>query len=235
MSASYFISDLHLDPARPEISRAFYHFLSNLHNRDTLYILGDLFESWVGDDDDSELAGACGAALSRFTGTGAACYLMHGNRDFLVGQAFCARAGVQLLPDPSVIDLNGTRTLLLHGDSLCTADTAYQTFRQKVRSPAWRAEISAKSLAERRELALQLRELSHEAKSNKAQDIVDVSPGAVAQAMREHAVRHLIHGHTHRPGTHTLAEGQRWVLGDWESGGTGLKVTSEEWTLFNIL
>jgi UDP-2,3-diacylglucosamine hydrolase len=167
--SSFFISDLHLHPARPDLIGALEGFLLQHSRCDAMYILGDLFEAWIGDDDDTALAAQTARLLRSFSDGGPALYLMHGNRDFLLGQAFCARAGAILLPDPSVVDLYGTPTLLMHGDSLCTTDVHYQTFRRQARTVQWQADMLGRSLSERRQLAVQLRAISRESLSNKAE------------------------------------------------------------------
>ena len=222
MTLQYFISDLHLDPARPRVTEAFAAFLRHNTACDSLYILGDLFETWVGDDDDSPLAGQVRALLMAFSAAGPAVYLMPGNRDFLLGNTFCTEVGAQLLPDSTVINLHGKPTLLMHGDSLCIEDTAYQAFRLKVRSPEWRADVLGRNLEERRSLATELRAMSGEQQSNKADDIMDATPSEVARVMTEHGVTQMIHGHTHRPKRHTEPSGSRWVLGDWHEHGWAL-------------
>lgn len=227
MSSTLFISDLHLDPARPAVTGALAGFLEQHRNCTALYILGDLFESWVGDDDDTALADEVRGLLRRFTDSGPALFIMQGNRDFLLGEAFCRATGARLLPDPSVISLCGIPTLLMHGDSLCTADIDYQAFRRTSRDPAWQRDVLGRSLQQRRDLASQLRQMSKTANSNKAEDIMDVSPAEVRDKLREYRVRQLIHGHTHRPARHEHPDGVRWVLGDWDRDGWVLEVTSE--------
>lgn len=236
MKPTLFISDLHLDDKRPDILRAFLHFLEReAPAAQALYILGDLFEAWVGDDDDSPLADTCRSALRRVSESGTRVYFMHGNRDFLLGERFAADTGSELLPDPCVVDLYGTPTLLMHGDSLCTADTAYMELRQQVRSPEWQQSLLAQPLTQRRQLARQLRTASAEANSNKAEDIMDVTPAAVREVMAAHRCQRLIHGHTHRPAVHDLAiEGQaaqRIVLGDWDSHRWVLRVDEDGFSL----
>lgn len=216
MSSTLFISDLHLDSARPAITRALAEFLSASHHCQRLYILGDLFESWIGDDDDSPIAREVAGLLRDYSAAGPDLFIMQGNRDFLLGEAFCQQAGAQLLPDPTVVDLYGEPTLLMHGDSLCTLDSEYQKFRYTARNSQWQSELLARSLDERRALASQLRDMSKMANSNKAQDIMDVTPAEVENVMRDFGVKQLIHGHTHRPARHKMATGQRWVLGDWD-------------------
>ena len=234
--ATLFISDLHLEPTRPGITALFLDFLEQrARHAEALYILGDLFEAWIGDDDDAELGGMVADALRTLTRQGVPTYFMHGNRDFLLGERFAAASGMQLLPESVVIDLAGERVLLLHGDTLCTDDVEYQAFRAQVRDPAWRARILALPLAPRRALASQMRETSRQAARQKAADIMDVNPTAVDQALRAHRVRRLIHGHTHRPAIHhwTL-DGQsatRAVLGDWYNQGSVLVGDVAGWRL----
>jgi UDP-2,3-diacylglucosamine hydrolase len=235
MSDTLFISDLHLDSSRPAVTRALAGFLQQHHGCDALYVLGDLFEAWLGDDDDSPLAAEVAALFKDFTASGTPLYLMQGNRDFLLGQDFCHAVGAQLLPDPTVIELYGQPTLLMHGDSLCTADGGYQEFRKTARDPAWQAEILGHTLDERRAFAVTLRAMSKDANSNKADDIMDVSPTTVTSEMENHQVRQLIHGHTHRPARHDIATGTRWVLGDWESHGWYIRADSEAIILNNFI
>ncbi len=227
MSRSYFISDLHLHEARPAITRALATFLDGHRDCDALYILGDLFEAWLGDDDDSAIAREVTGLLRDFSAAGPALYLMQGNRDFLMGKNFAAATGATLLPDPTVIDLYGTPTLLMHGDSLCTGDTQYMAFRQQARDPAWQAQLLSQSLEERRELARNLRAMSAEANSNKAEDIMDVTPSEVVREMQAAGVECMIHGHTHRPARHEEPGGVRWVLGDWEELGWVIEASAE--------
>ncbi len=226
-----FISDLHLDPERPGITRAFFDLLKGeARQADALYILGDFFEAWIGDDDDSELHGQVRDALKALTDSGVACFLMHGNRDFLIGQQFAQASGCQLLADPTVVELYGKPALLMHGDSLCTGDQEYQAFRAQVRSEPWQQVVLSKSLAERRLLAQQLRANSKDSNSNKAEDIMDVTPAEVVKALESAHCELLIHGHTHRPAIHQLAtaqgKAQRIVLGDWTEQGWLLRYPS---------
>jgi UDP-2,3-diacylglucosamine hydrolase len=207
LSSTLFISDLHLDPARPGVTRALADFLQQHSDCESLYILGDLFEAWVGDDDDSSLAVQVRGLLRDFSAAGPALYIMRGNRDFLLGEAFCGTVGAQLLDDPTPIDLHGVPTLLMHGDSLCTADSDYQDFRTTVTDPVWQTRVLARSLDQRRGLAAELRAMSGEANSNKAADIMDVTRDEVEKVMRAHGVRQLIHGHTHRPTRHEEVSG----------------------------
>ena len=217
---TYFISDLHLDETRPAVTRAFFHYLELwAGNCDALYILGDFFEVWVGDDDDAQLASQVKAKLKTFAESGSKLYFMHGNRDFLVGENFCLQTGTTLLPDPTVIDLYGTPTLLMHGDSLCTQDSEYMAFRAQARSPQWQQQLLSQPLAARRALAKQLREQSQSMNALKAEDIMDVTPSEVTAIMEQHNCQRLIHGHTHRPKRHQLLikqqDAERIVLGDW--------------------
>ena len=235
MSYTLFISDLHLSPSRPDLTRAREEFLCRHHDCENLYILGDLFETWVGDDDDSGLAVHVSSLLAGFCASGAALFLMQGNRDFLLGADFAAVTGATLLSDTVVIDLYGKPTLLMHGDSLCTMDEEYQAFRKTARSPAWQAQLLAKSLAERHQIADELRSMSSQANSQKAEDIMDITPSEVVEQMKLHGVRQLIHGHTHRPARHEEPSGLRWVLGDWDEQGWYIEATEEEIKLINFV
>ena len=234
MSSTLFISDLHLDPARPGVTRALADFLQQHSDCESLYILGDLFEAWVGDDDDSSLAVQVRGLLRDFSAAGPALYIMRGNRDFLLGEAFCGTVGAQLLDDPTPIDLHGVPTLLMHGDSLCTADSDYQDFRTTVTDPVWQTRVLARSLDQRRGLAAELRAMSGEANSNKAADIMDVTRDEVEKVMRAHGVRQLIHGHTHRPTRHEEVSGVRWVLGDWDTQGWAIEAARNKVNLYNF-
>jgi UDP-2,3-diacylglucosamine hydrolase len=221
-----FISDLHLDPGRPDILRQFRRFAEAYGPKaGAVYILGDFVEYWIGDDDSEHGLDTAFDQLGRMTGQ-TPVYLMHGNRDFLIGPAFAAQYGIQLLQDPAVIDLHGHRTLLLHGDTLCTDDLQYQAFRRMVRDERWQREFLQKPLAERRQIVMGLRATSKQATQDKPDDIMDVNTGAVAATMEQHGVTRLIHGHTHRPHVHKLVinnmPAQRIVLGDWYSKGNVL-------------
>ena len=232
MATTLFISDLHLDPARPAITALFLRFLAGpARQAEALYILGDLFEAWVGDDDDQPEYGRVTEALRAVADRGVSIGVMHGNRDFLMGENFSARTGCRLLTDPTVIDLGGVPTLLLHGDTLCTDDTQYQSLRATVRDPRWQRAFLARPLEERRRLAADLRETSREHTARKDEAIMDVNARAVTRAFREHGVQRMIHGHTHRPGVHTLTvDGvrvERIVLGDWYEQGSVLWCTPQ--------
>mgnify|MGYP001549628697 CR=1 FL=1 len=234
MSSTLFISDLHLDPARPASTRALANFLQNNGHCERLYILGDLFEAWVGDDENSPLADEVREMLRRFSANGPALYIMPGNRDFFLGQDFCAQVDGYLLDDPTVVDLFGEPTLLMHGDSLCTADHDYQAFRRTARDPEWQARVMASSLEERRALAAELRAKSREATSNKPADIMDVTLSEVDRVMREHGVSRMIHGHTHMPAEHPAACGTRGVLGDWTERGWAIEASRHSVKLYNF-
>lgn len=234
--ATLFVSDLHLDPARPVTTALFLDFLARqARQAEACYILGDLFEAWIGDDDDTELGRVVVNALRSLADSGVPVYFLHGNRDFLIGPRFASESGIQLLPETEVIDLYGEPVLLLHGDTLCTDDVDYQAFRAQVRNPVWQARLLEQPLAQRRALAGQLRETSRQAIQLKATDITDVNPAAVNQALRAHGVRRMIHGHTHRPAIHewTLEKlpVRRAVLGDWYVQGSVLRCDEAGWCL----
>lgn len=230
------ISDLHLEQERPDISRAFLHFLeSRAREAEALYILGDFFEVWIGDDAISSFQRSIAQALRQLSDSGTRIYLMHGNRDFMIGQAFCREAGCTLLRDPSLVELAGEKVLLMHGDSLCTQDEAYMRLRRWLRNPLALFILRHLPLAARRKLARKLRNESREQTRMKASDIVDVTPAEVPRIMAAHGVRTLIHGHTHRPAVHQLQvagqPAQRIVLGDWDSQGWALQVDGKNWQL----
>ena len=216
-----FISDLHLEESRPDITEAFLGFLDGKASGvDQLYILGDFFEAWIGDDERTPLQEQIATALRKLRDSGTRIFLMHGNRDFLIGQDFCDRAGATLLDDPTVIDLYGTPTLLMHGDSLCTADVEYQKFRANMRNPQWQQMILQRPLKDRQQMARQLREISMAKNQGKEEFIMDVTPEEVVKHLETHGVQRMIHGHTHRPAVHELtangSPAKRIVLGDWD-------------------
>lgn len=226
------ISDLHLEQERPDISRAFLHFLeTRAAQAQALYILGDFFEAWIGDDAISPFQRSIAQALRQLSERGTRIYLMHGNRDFLLGKAFCREAGCTLLPDPCVIELNGERVLLMHGDSLCTQDTSYMKLRRWLRNPISLFILRNLPLSTRHKLARKLRNESRTQTRMKASEIIDVTPDEVPRIMAAHGVRTLIHGHTHRPATHQLQvngqPAQRIVLGDWDKQGWALQVDKQ--------
>lgn len=231
-----FISDLHLDPVRPKVTQLFIEFLASA-DAAAVYILGDLFEAWVGDDmvtgDEPEFA-----AMRALQDRGIPLYVMRGNRDFLLGERFAELAGAELLPDPTVIDLHGERTLLMHGDSLCTDDTKHQEFRAMVHDPNWQATFLQMPLDDRLALARTVRQESTNRNAALADYLMDVNEGAVAEAMREQGVRTLIHGHTHRPAVHEFsldgAPARRIVLGDWYEQGSQLYCLRDDRKLLNM-
>lgn len=225
--ATLFISDLHLDDARPRLVEAFEDLLaSEARSMQALYILGDLFESYIGDDDDAPLNARVARTTRKVRDAGVPVYFMHGNRDFLLGRDYAGRAGMTLIDDPAVVELSGERVLLMHGDTLCTDDTAYLQFRKLVRDPAWQRAFLAKPLAERRAFAAQARGESRRHTASAKPEIMDVNQAAVETAMRAHGVRRLIHGHTHRPATHHFntdgLKAERIVLGDWYDQASSL-------------
>lgn len=225
MSRALFISDLHLSGERPESGEQFIRFLRHeARDAQALYILGDLFEYWIGDDELEDVPGdplgrQVAQGLRQLSEAGVALYLMHGNRDFLIGKRFCAAAGAQLLEDPSVAELDGERFALLHGDTLCIDDLPYQAWRRICRSTAWQREFLAKPREQRRVAVLGYREQSKAAVRAKAPEIMDANVGAVCDAFRRSGMTRMIHGHTHRPAHHRhMVDGkacERWVLPDW--------------------
>ena len=226
--STLFISDLHLCAGRPLSNRSFFDFLRHqAAGASALYILGDLFEYWVGDDDlDDAFNASVVAALAGLAAAGVPVYLMHGNRDFVIGEAFARASGATLLPDPSLIDLHGQATLLMHGDTLCTLDAQYQAFRREARSPQWVDKLLRQPLAERKTAVEALRRKSEQEKRTKPAEIMDVAPDEVEAVLRRYHYPRLIHGHTHRPARHVHAvDGhicERWVLADWYRGGSYL-------------
>lgn len=220
-----FISDLHLDDVRPETTAQFIDLLArDCHGIEALYILGDLYEAWIGDDDDSALAQMTQKALADCRASGTRLFVQRGNRDFLLGPQFAERIGAQLLPDYAVISCAGTPTLLMHGDLLCTEDREYLAFRNQVRNPAWQQHFLSQPLAARRIFAEQARQASQSRQqglkeTQQLETITDVTPDAVLSTMRRYGVTRMIHGHTHRPARHALdldgLPAERIVLGDW--------------------
>jgi UDP-2,3-diacylglucosamine hydrolase len=217
---SFFVADLHLTDERPAATGRFFRFLQEqATGADALYILGDLFEAWVGDDHDEQVAHETAQHLKSLAESGTPVYFMHGNRDFMLAERYAAQSGMSLLADPARIDLYGVPTLLMHGDTLCTGDTAYQTFRRQVRHPLMLALLKRLPMALRRLLAQQARSGSESAKTGKSAEIMDASAAEVVRVLREHQASRLIHGHTHRPARHIHAvdghDCERWVLPDW--------------------
>lgn len=227
------ISDLHLDDERPHITALFEHYLAGDEARgaDAVYILGDLVEAWIGDDDDAELPARIAAAARALRDHGVPVYFMAGNRDFLLGEEFAARAGLTLIEDGVVHDLHGTPTLLMHGDLLCTDDVVYQQVRREVRTPEWKRQVLAMPLEARRAFAAKSRADSRAHTGSTGEAIMDVNQQAVETAMRAAGVTRLIHGHTHRPAIHDFTldgtPAQRIVLGDWYEHGSVLRVDAD--------
>ena len=222
-----FISDLHLSAERPAITEDFVRFLQGrAREAQALYILGDLFEVWLGDDMILPDYQPAIAAMKALSDSGVALHIMHGNRDFFMGERLMQLCGASLLADPAVIDMDGIPTLLMHGDTLCTDDVEYMKFRAMVRNPDWQREVLAKSPEQRLALAKQFRDISRNETGNKAEAIMDVNQAEVERVMRQHRVTRLIHGHTHRPARHEFElDGQpvqRLVLGDWYEQGSML-------------
>jgi len=230
------ISDLHLEEERPDITRAFLDLLDGrARAAESLYILGDFFEAWIGDDAMSPFQLSICKALRELSDSGTQVFLMHGNRDFMIGKAFCKAAGCTLLSDPSVVQLNGEPVLLMHGDSLCTRDEGYIRMRRYLRNPLTLWVLRHLPLGTRHKLARKLRSESRAQTRMKANDIVDVTPEEVPRIMAQYGVRILIHGHTHRPAIHKLQVGddaaKRIVLGDWDRQGWALQVDEQGFQL----
>lgn len=230
------ISDLHLQEERPDITRAFLDLIAGrARDAQALYILGDFFEVWIGDDAMSPFQRSICQALRELSDSGTQIFLMHGNRDFMIGRAFCKAAGCTLLPDPSVVQLNGEPVLLMHGDSLCTRDEGYIRMRRYLRNPVTLFVLRNLPKSTRYKLARKLRNESRSQTRMKANDIVDVTPEEVPNVMQQFGVRTLIHGHTHRPAIHKLQIGdqaaRRIVLGDWDKQGWAVQVDEQGFQL----
>lgn len=229
--ATLFISDLHLEDKRPEITAILLAFLRDTaRGSDALYILGDLFEFWIGDDVLTDTARRVAVELEALSRSGVPVSFLHGNRDFLVGEVYANAAGMQLLPESLVVDLYGRPTLLLHGDTLCTDDVEYQAFRQQVRNPAFQTMFLTQTVDQRLAMAASARDASKQHTGKADMAIMDVSPAAVQKTFEQSATRHMIHGHTHRPAVHehALSDGsraERIVLADWYQSGSYLAVT----------
>lgn len=229
--STLFISDIHLEDTRPEAFEWLRAFLSGpAREAEAVYILGDLFEYWIGDDAPPPTARRLAREISDLVHLGVACHFMHGNRDFLLGEDYAAKARLRLLPETQVVALYGTPTLLLHGDTLCTDDVEYQAFRRQARDPAWQAAILKLPVEERLKLAREARDASVRHTGSTATDIMDVNEQAVREAFATHGVSHMIHGHTHRPAVHRheLADGsqaERVVLADWYGAASYLEVS----------
>jgi len=235
---TYFIADLHLAQNRPDITACFLSFLkTDAIEAQTLYILGDLFEYWLGDDDDTPFIQDVANALKQLSQSGVTIYYIHGNRDFLLGKKYATQAGMTLLPEIKVIDLYDQQVVIMHGDTLCTRDVAYQAFRKKSRSWWWQAMVKSLPLFIRRKMAENYRIKSAKATAVKTQEIMDVTNTEVVRCLEEHQSQLLIHGHTHRPDIHQLTannqDAKRIVLGDWYEQGAWLKVTKDNIELLN--
>ncbi|MBC7004628.1 UDP-2,3-diacylglucosamine diphosphatase [Photobacterium sp. BZF1] len=227
-----FISDLHLSADRPDITACFLRFMSTeARGIDALYVLGDLFEMWIGDDDDSPFHQQIKTAFRQLTDSGVPCYFIHGNRDFLIGKRFSQETGVELLPEHTVVDLYGTATLILHGDTLCTLDEGYQRYRKKVHNRFIQWLFFRLPLSYRQRIGEKMRSGSSQTNQAKSQAIMDVTPEEVVHVMAELGVNQMIHGHTHRPDIHALSvngeDGRRIVLGDWYDHGSVLVCTPQ--------
>nr|WP_168216329.1 UDP-2,3-diacylglucosamine diphosphatase [Citrobacter youngae] len=228
-----FIADLHLCTEEPAITAGFLRFLAgDARKADALYILGDLFEAWIGDDDPNPLHREMAAAIKTLTDSGVPCFFIHGNRDFLIGKRFARESGMTLLPQEKVLNLYGRNVLIMHGDTLCTDDAGYQAFRAKVHQPWLQKLFLSLPLFIRQRIAAKMRANSKAANSSKSLEIMDVNPQAVIAEMEKHQVQWLIHGHTHRPAVHEVtANAQpafRVVLGAWHTEGSMIKVTPDD-------
>jgi UDP-2,3-diacylglucosamine hydrolase len=233
MPYTLFISDLHLCPTRPTINRIFFEFLHGpAAQSEALYILGDLFEYWAGDDDDDPFNRSILASLRDLSDHGVALYVMHGNRDFLIGERFTLACQAQLLTDPTLVTLYGSPTLLMHGDTLCTDDIRYQEFRTRVRAREWQQKFLSQPLAARKQIIAGLRAENAEEKQLKSEAIMDVAGATVEEELRVHGYPRLIHGHTHKPALHRhLVDGhdcERWVLADWYTSGSYLRCDAQD-------
>ena len=212
----FFISDLHLEQNKPHLTKAFENFInSKVNSHDELFILGDFFEQWIGDDNEDNFIKGIKNILKLKTAEGLKIYFMHGNRDFLIGDKFCKDVGAKLLKDPFIFNLNGKKIMLMHGDSLCTDDKDYQEFRNLVRNKDWQKDFLSKDLKERKEVAKSLREISSLENKTKDEAIMDVNQDEVLRIIENHSIDVLIHGHTHRPYIHDENGVPRMVLGDW--------------------
>ncbi len=235
-----FISDLHLDPAHPDVARGFFRFMENdAPNAEALYILGDFFEAWIGDDLQHPFIEQVKQSLRTLSDKNIPIYLMHGNRDFLIGEQFCSETGCQLIDDPSIVELYGQKVLLMHGDTLCTNDVDYLAFRGMVRNPDWQQDFLSKSLQERLAIAENIRAASKEKTGQLEYEIMDVTQSEVEKVMAAHDVQLLIHGHTHRPAVHQLEingkAAERVVLGDWHKAGWKLSFSEQGYELEEFL
>ncbi len=224
-TVALFVSDIHLSPLMPKTAAAFFRFLDQeASNARQLYLLGDIFEYWAGDDDIGDAFNRQVIdALRALSDKGVAIYWIAGNRDFLAGEAFARATAATLLPDPFVADIAGRRVLLLHGDAQCINDQDYMAFRAQVRNPAWQRAFLAKPLTERKAIIEGMREGSRDAQRDKAMAIMDVNPGEIEKLYSQYQVGVMIHGHTHRPAKHDTAGGTRHVLPDWDCDGAAIR------------
>jgi len=217
--ATYFISDLHLERIESSITNIFTEFLDDLNQNDSLYILGDLFESWIGDDNVTELSQYISDQLLSLSERNISVAIMHGNRDFLIGEDFCKASSIELINDPRIIEIDTKKVMLTHGDQLCTDDKEYQAFRSVVRNPLWQKDFLNFPISKREKIAGEAKDASKDSKENKAMEIMDVNTDAVLKAFNDHPVEIMIHGHTHRPNIHKISNEERkltrYVLGDW--------------------
>ena len=224
-----FISDLHLSENTPSVTEGFFEFLKTAAQElSHLYILGDLFEAWVGDDDDSQHAMSVMQKINHATRNGLEIFFIHGNRDFLCGQKFAEQSNLTLLPDPFFLNFFDQKIALSHGDNFCTEDLEYIKFKKEVRSEKWQKEFLQKPLDDRLNIASNMRDASQKNNSNKDISIMDVTPNAIQEFFAEHRIDLLIHGHTHRPNTHQINSGTRIVLGDWHKTGWCLMLDEQQ-------
>lgn len=237
MAHTYFISDLHLSAKQPHVLRLFFHFMQQIAPKaDALYILGDLFDYWAGDDDlDSPFHRQVTRTLHAVASSGVSLFIMHGNRDFLMADKLAGACHATLLEDPVLIGIYGIPTLITHGDTLCAGDIEYQSYRKLVRNPVWQQQFLAQPLESRKSLIEELRTHSESEKQQKSNTLMDVTEAAVAELLRTHGFPRLIHGHTHRPMRHLHKvdnhECERWVLGDWHETGNALRCDATGCTL----
>ena len=217
--ATYFISDLHLERIESSITNIFTEFLDDLNQNDSLYILGDLFESWIGDDNVSELSQYISDRLLSLSERNISVAIMHGNRDFLIGEDFCKASSIELINDPRIIEIDTKKVMLTHGDELCTDDKEYQAFRSVVRNPLWQKDFLNFPISKREKIAGEAKDASKDSKENKAMEIMDVNTDAVLKTFNDHPIEIMVHGHTHRPNIHKISNEDRkltrYVLGDW--------------------
>ena len=231
-----FISDIHLSENNPHLTNAFKTFLNESKESCThLFILGDLFEIWIGDDDDSSFNQEIKKILTDFTSNGPKTFFMHGNRDFLVGEAFGKETGITILPDPYTLEINNQKVILSHGDFLCTDDKDYIDFRNQVRDKDWQSNFLKKTISERKQIAVTLRTDSKEATLRKSDEITDVNNQSVEDFINEHQPDLFIHGHTHRPNIHDIGSSKRIVLGDWGDYGWVLNIDNQDFDLEKFL